>query len=92
MCVDFTNLNKACPKDAYSLPSINKLVDGASKVKSLSFIDGYSSFNQIRVHPLDEEKMAFITENANYYHKVMPFGLENIGVTYQRLMNKGLVD
>ena len=41
-------------------------------------MDAYSSYNQIRMHPLDEEKSSFITENANYYYKVMPFGLKNV--------------
>ena len=60
-------MNKACLKGAYPLPSIDKLVDGASKVKFLSFMDAYSSYNQIKMHPLDEEKMTFMTKNANYY-------------------------
>ena len=51
-------------------------------------MDAYSGYNQIRMHPLDEEKITFITENANYYYKVMPFGLKNAGATYQILMNK----
>nr|KYP57375.1 Transposon Ty3-G Gag-Pol polyprotein [Cajanus cajan] len=88
MCTDYTNLNKACPKDAYPLPNIDRLVNGASGHKFLSFLDAYSGYNQIRMHPQDEEKTAFITEMANYCYWVMPFGLKNAGVTYQRLMNK----
>nr|KYP60498.1 Transposon Ty3-G Gag-Pol polyprotein [Cajanus cajan] len=88
MCTDYTNLNKACPKDAYPLPNIDRLVDGASGHKFLSFLDAYSGYNQIRMHPQDEEKTAFITEMANYCYRVMPFGLKNAGATYQRLMNK----
>ena len=64
MCVDFTFLNNVCPKDAYPLPSIDKLVDGALEARFLSFMDAYSSYNQIKMHPIDEEKMTFITENA----------------------------
>ena len=59
MCVDFADLNKACLKETYPLLSIDKLVDGASEAKFLSFIDTYSSYNQIKKHPLDEEKRAF---------------------------------
>ena len=58
MDVDFTDLNKACPKDAYHLPSINKLVDGALDVRFLSFMDAYSGYNQIKMHPMDEEKLS----------------------------------
>nr|KYP73559.1 Transposon Ty3-I Gag-Pol polyprotein [Cajanus cajan] len=88
MCTDYTNLNKACPKDAYPLPDIDRLVDGASGHKFLPFLDAYSGYNQIRMHSQDEEKTAFITEMANYCYRVMPFGLKNAGATYQRLMNK----
>nr|KYP52283.1 Transposon Ty3-I Gag-Pol polyprotein [Cajanus cajan] len=88
MCTDYTNLNKACPKDAYPLPNIDRLVDGASGHKVLTFLDAYSGYNQIPMHPRDEEKTAFITDSANYCYQVMPFGLKNAGATYQRLMNK----
>nr|KYP71888.1 Retrovirus-related Pol polyprotein from transposon 17.6 [Cajanus cajan] len=88
MCVDYTDLNKACPKDAYPLPNIGRLVDGASSYAMLSFLDSYSGYNQILMYPPDEEYTAFITEQANYYYHVMPFGLKNVGATYQRLMDK----
>jgi len=61
MCVDFTDLNKACPKDSYPLPSINALVDSASGSKVLSFLDAFSRYNQIKMHPRDENKTAFMT-------------------------------
>ena len=86
--MDFTDLNKACPKVAYPLLSIDKLVDGASEAKFLSFMDAYFGYNQIKMHPMDKEKMTFITKNVNYYYKVIPFGLKNTGATYQRLVNK----
>nr|KYP67715.1 Retrovirus-related Pol polyprotein from transposon 297 family [Cajanus cajan] len=88
MCTDYTNLNKACPKDAYPLPNIDRLVDGASGHGILTFLDAYSGYNQIPMHSRDEEKTAFITDSANYCYQVMPFGLKNAGATYQRLMNK----
>ena len=50
-------------------------------------MNAYSSYNQIKMHPMDEEKIAFITENATYCCEVMPFSLKNVGATYQRLMN-----
>ena len=90
MCVDFTDLNKACPKDSYPLPNIDALVDSASGCKMLSFLDAFSSYNQIKMNPRDESKTTFMTETSSYYYKVMPFGLKNAGATYQRLMDKVL--
>jgi len=88
MCTDYTNLNKACPKDTYPLPSIDKLVDGAMGHKILSFLDAYSGYYQIKMHPRDKEDTAFMTEDTKYYYEVMPFVLKNVRATYQRLMEK----
>jgi len=88
MCVDYTDLNKACPRNAYPLPNIDRLVDGAVGNKVLSFLDAYSGYNQIPMAASDMNKTAFITDDANYFYRVMPFGLKNAGATYQRLMDK----
>ncbi|GAU46913.1 hypothetical protein TSUD_402940, partial [Trifolium subterraneum] len=88
MCVDYTDLNRACPKDAYPLPNIDKLVDNSSGFKLLSFMDASSGYNQIKMAEIDKKKTAFMTETGNYYYNVMPFGLKNAGATYQRMMNK----
>jgi len=88
MCVDYTDLNKACPKDAYPLPNIDKLVDNPSSYKLLSFMDAYSGYNQIPMVEEDKQKTTFMTELGNYYFNIMSFGLRNAGVTYQRMMNK----
>ena len=88
MCGDFTDLNKACPKDSYPLPSIDALVDSASSCKMLSSLDAFSGYNQIKMHPRDECKTAFMTETCCCCYKVMSFGLKNAGTTYQRLMDK----
>ncbi|CAJ2662984.1 unnamed protein product [Trifolium pratense] len=88
MCVDYTDLNRACPKDSYPLPCIDKLVDNSSGFKLLSFMDAYSGYNQIPMVVADRGKTAFMTESGNYYYNVMPFGLKNAGATYQRMMNK----
>jgi len=90
MCVDFTDLNKACPKDSYPLPSIDALVDSASKCRLFSFLDAFSGYNQIMMHPRDECKTAFMTELSCYCYKAMLFGLKNVGATYQRLMDRVL--
>jgi len=90
MCVDFTDLNKACSKDSYPMPSIDALVDSASGCRLLSFLDTFSGYNQIMMHTRDECKTVFMTELSCYSYKVMPFGLKNVGATYQRLMDKVL--
>jgi len=86
MCVDFTYFNNACPKDSYPLPSIDALVDNSSGCAMLSFMDAFSGYNQIQMHPF--HKVAFITEMANYCYKVISFGLKNVGAIYHRLMDK----
>ena len=87
MCVDYTDLNKACPKDSYPLPNIDHLVDCASGFGILSFGDAFSGYNQVKMHPDDEEKIAFITNEGIFCYQVMPFGLKNVEATYQRMMN-----
>ena len=61
MCVDFTNLNKACPKDSYPLPRIDTLVDSTARHQLLSFMDAFSSYNQIKMEEADQEKTSFVT-------------------------------
>jgi len=90
MWVDFTDLNKAYWKDSYLLPSIDTLVDSASGCRLISFLDAFSGYNQIRMHPRDKCKTTFMTELSSYCYKVMPFGLKNAGATYQRLMDRVL--
>ena len=92
MCIDFTDLNKACPKDSFPLPHIDMLVDAMAGHELLSFMDAFSGYNQILMHPDDQEKTAFITERGIFCYKVMPIGLKNAGATYQRLVNKMFAD
>ncbi|XP_034218177.1 uncharacterized protein LOC117629710 [Prunus dulcis] len=84
MCQDYTDLNKACPKDSFPLPRIDQLVDATAGHELLSFMDAYSGYNQIFMHPPDSEHTAFITDKGLYCYNVMPFGLKNAGATYQR--------
>ena len=79
MCVDFTDLNKACPKDSYPLPRIDQLVDSTASHKLLSFMDAFFEYNQ--------EKTSFVTNQGLFCYEIMPFGLKNAGATYQRLVN-----
>ena len=88
MCVDFTDLNRACPKDSFPLPRINQLVDSTTDHKLLTFMDAFSRYNQIKMVEEDQEKTAFIMSQGLYCYKVMPFGLKNARDTYQRLVNK----
>ena len=87
MCMDFTDLNKTCPKDSYPLPRIDQLVDSTAGHKLLSFMDVFSSYNQIRMDKADKEKTSFITNQGLLCYKVMSFSLKNVGETYQRLVN-----
>ena len=88
VCVDYTNLNNACPKDSFLLPRIDQIVDSTTGQGMLSFLDAFSGYHQIPMSLADEEKTAFITPHGLYCYKVMPFGLKNASATYQRLMTK----
>ena len=87
MCVNFTDLNKACSKDSFPLPRIDQLVDSTAGHKLLTFMDAFLGYNQMKMAEKDQEKTVFVTSQGLYYYKVMPFGLKNIGATYQRLVN-----
>ena len=85
-CVDFRNLNKACPKDEFPLSNMDLLIDSTIGNAMFSFMDGFSGYNQIRMVPKDAKKTAFKTPIGNFYYTVMPFGLKNANATYQRIM------
>ena len=88
VCVDFRDLNNACPKDDFPLPITEVIVDATTSHEALSFMDGSSGYNQIQMNPKDEELTAFRTPKGIYCYKVMPFGLKNARATYQRAMQK----
>ena len=88
VCVDYTDLNEACPKDSFPLPQIDQIVDASTEHGMLSFLDTFSSYHLIPMHPLDAEKTNFITSHRLHCYNVMPFGLKNAGATYQRLVTK----
>ncbi|XP_022851304.1 uncharacterized protein LOC111373062 [Olea europaea var. sylvestris] len=92
VCIDFTDLNKACSKDSYPLPRIDSLVDSTSGHKLYSFLDAFSGYHQIPMAAEDQEKTSFMADSAIYYYKAMPFGLKNAGATYQKLINKVFAD
>ena len=84
--MDFTDLNKACPKDSFPLSRIDQLVDSASSHERMSFLDAFQGYHQIPMTFSDQEKTAFITPQGAYYYRVMMFGLKNAGATYQRMV------
>ncbi|KAL2232085.1 UNVERIFIED_CONTAM: Retrovirus-related Pol polyprotein from transposon [Sesamum indicum] len=92
MCTDYTDLNKACPKDPYPLPRIDLLVDSTAGCALFSMMDAYQGYHQIFMAKEDAEKTAFVTEKGVYCYDVMPFGLKNAGATYQRLVNRMFKD
>lgn len=87
MCVDFTDLNKACLKDHYLFSSIDKLVDSISHHAVVFFLDAISGYHQIRIDAEDAEKTAFITNAGVFCYKVIPFGLKNARATSQMLVS-----
>ncbi|GJQ94237.1 reverse transcriptase domain-containing protein [Tanacetum coccineum] len=88
MCVDFKDLNKACPKDGYPLPEIDWKVESLCGYPFKCFMDAYKGYHQIKMAKEDEEKTSFITSQGIFCYSKMPFGLKNAEATYQRLVNK----
>ena len=81
MCVDFTDLNKACPKDDFPLPKIDRLVDSTAGHALFSFMDANAGYHQIPMAEEDQVHTAFTTSSGFYCYRVMPFGLKNAGAT-----------
>lgn len=90
MCIDFTALNKACPRDPFPLPRIDQLVDSSAGCEFLSFLDAYSGYHQVWLAMEDETKTSFITPDGVYCYIRMPFGLQNASATFARLIHSGL--
>ncbi|GJV90649.1 reverse transcriptase domain-containing protein [Tanacetum coccineum] len=88
MCVDFKDLNKACPRDGYPLPEIDWKVESLFEYPFKCFLDAYKGYHQIKMAKEDEEKTAFITSQGIFYYSKMSFGLKNVGATYQRLVDR----
>jgi len=87
MCVDYTDLNKASPKDEYPLLRIDQIVDSTSRCELLCFLDAYLGYHQISMCIDDEEKTAFVTPFGVYCYIKMPFGLKNAGSSYQKCVH-----
>ena len=92
MCVDYTSLNKACPKDLFTLPCIDQVVDSTSGCETLCFLDAYSGYHQIVMKESDQLATTIITQFGSYCYVTMPFVLKNAGATYQRCMIRCFAD
>jgi hypothetical protein len=86
MCVDYTSLNKACPKVPFPLPWINQIIDSTAGCELLCFLGAYSGYHQIKMKESDQLVTSFITPFGMYCYVTMLFGLRNAGATYQRCM------
>ena len=86
VCVDFRDLNKACPKDLFPMSRINQLMDATVGHPQMSFLNDFQVYQQIPLTLGDQEKTAFVTLIGNYHYKVMPFNLKNARSTYQKMM------
>jgi hypothetical protein len=86
MCVDYTSLNKACPKVPFPLPRIDQIVDSTAGCDLFCFLDAFSGYHQIKTKESDQLAASFITPFGMYCYVTMPFGLRNAGATYQRCM------
>jgi hypothetical protein len=86
MCVDYTSLNKACPKVPFSLPRIDQIVDSTAGCELLCFLDAYSGYHQIKMKESDQLVTSFITPFGMFCYVTVSFSLRNAGATYQRCM------
>eukprot|EP00253_Pinus_taeda_P027939 PITA_27939 len=86
VCVDYRNINRACPKDNYPTPFIDQLIDECVGSEIYSFMDGFSGYNQINITPVDQHKTAFICPWGTFADKKLPFGLKNADSTFQHAM------
>jgi hypothetical protein len=91
MCIDFTDLNKACVKDEFPLPRIDSLINAIATSELMSLLDCYAGYHQIRMKEEDEPKTSFITPSGTYCYLRMPKGLKNAGGRFSRMAFKVLI-
>jgi hypothetical protein len=92
LCVDFWNLNRVSLKDNYPLPNMDYILQKVVGSQKLSMLDGFFGYNQIIVHPGDQEKTTFTTPWGTFMYAKMPFGLMNAGDTFQRAIDISFAD
>ena len=87
LCIDFRNLNQVSLKDNYPLPKMDHILQRVVGSQRMSMLDGFSGYNQVVVHLDDHEKTTFTTPWGTFMYAKMPFGLMNVGATFQRVMD-----
>ena len=87
LCVDFRNPNKVSLKDNYLLPKMDHILQRVVGSSKISLLDGFSGYNQILVQKEDQPKTTFTTPWGTFMYVKMPFGLMNVGATFQRAMD-----
>jgi hypothetical protein len=92
MCIDFTYLNKCCPKDDFPLMRINKIIDSTVGCEMMVLLNCFSGYQQIWLCKEDEEKTSFITHFRTYCYLRILEGLCNAGLTFCRMMKAALKD
>jgi hypothetical protein len=92
VCVDYRDINKACPKDNFPTPFVDQIVDDCAGSEIFSLMDGFSGYNQINIAPEDQHKTTFICPWGTFAYRKLPFGLKNAGATFQRAMSYAFHD
>jgi hypothetical protein len=87
VCIDYRDISKSCPKDKYPMPFIDQIIDNCVRSVIFSFMDGFSGYNQIEIFPIDQYKTTFIFPWGTFTYRKLPFGLKNVGATFQRAMS-----
>jgi hypothetical protein len=92
VCIDYRDTNKACPKDNFPTPFVDQIVDDCARSEIFSLMDGFSRYNQINIVPTDQQKTAFIFPWGTFTYWKLPFGLKNVGATFQHAMSYAFHD
>ena len=87
VCIDYRDVNISCPKENYPTPFIDQIIDDYAGCKIFSFMDGFSSYNQINIRLEDQYKTTFICPWGTFTYRNLPYGFKNIGETFQRAMD-----
>jgi hypothetical protein len=92
VCVDYRDINKACPKDNFPTPFVDQIVDDCADSEIFSLMDGFSGYNQINIVPEDQHKTDFICPWGTFAYRKLPFSLKNAGAMFQHAMSYAFHD
>jgi hypothetical protein len=92
VCVYYRDINKACPKENFPTPFVDQIVDDCAGSEIFSLMDGFFGYNQINIAPEDQHKTNFICPWGTFAYRKLPFGLKNVGATFQRAMSYAFHD